>query len=209
MNTDGRRGHHLRLHQQRAGRLLISTPETASWSRRLNREISMRLYHFTGAEMLRGIAKCGLTVGDVPTDLRTMSGRIGVWFSDISEADGHGLEQSAVNKKRMRLTVDLPPDLPALVRWRSWAPANVSADTIAALEKAGGEAAESWWIFFGWVKPEWVVAVHDMEGGQQMLEWQTAFPEETSRAGIPYWRRETWQKKMLKDVRRVQQARQR
>lgn len=166
----------------------------------------MKLYHFTGAEMLRGIAKCGLTVGDVPTDLRTTAGKIGVWFSDIADANGHGLEESAVDKKRMRLTVDVP-DTVSLVKWSDWAAMNVSSDTIRSLEAAGGHAASTWWIFFGWIKPGLISSVHDMRDGTEIENWQTAVPLEVSRPGVPYWRREVWQKKMLKDVRRVMERR--
>lgn len=40
----------------------------------------MRLHHFTSERHLRPIAKFGLTVGDVPTDLRRGAAR-GVWAS--------------------------------------------------------------------------------------------------------------------------------
>ncbi|WP_092715608.1 hypothetical protein [Rhizobium multihospitium] len=156
--------------------------------------------------MLRGIAKCGITVGDVPTDLDTAAGRIGVWFTDTADANGHGLEGARLDKKRVRLTVGIPDGDVKLVRWTDWSPINVSAKTRRALEKADGAAAATWWIYFGWVKPEWILEAHDNQDGAPITAWQTAFPEDISRPGIPYWRREAWQKKMLKDVRRAQEA---
>lgn len=168
----------------------------------------MQLFHYTGAEMLRGIGKCGITVGDVPTNLSTMSGKIGVWLTTAENADGHGLEESAVDKKRIRLAVDIPPS-PQLARWADWAPSNVTADTRSALERAGGEAAETWWVYFGWVKPEWIISAYDIHADAYLLDWPTAFPEEMSRPGVPYWRRDAWQKRMLKDVQKAMARRRR
>jgi hypothetical protein len=65
----------------------------------------MILYHFTSGYHLYGIGRHGLTVGDVPTDLRRNRGRIGIWFTSSPTATGHGLETSSVDKGRYRLEV--------------------------------------------------------------------------------------------------------
>jgi len=39
----------------------------------------MILYHYTSPQHLLGIAKHGLTIGGVPTDLGHSKGRVGVW----------------------------------------------------------------------------------------------------------------------------------
>jgi len=89
----------------------------------------MILFHFTSRFHLRGIAKHGLTVGDVPISRR--AGRVGVWFTGIDAPDGHGLSQSVVDKTRFRLSVDIDDDDRKLVYWLDWAPKNVAPDTIA------------------------------------------------------------------------------
>jgi hypothetical protein len=76
----------------------------------------MKLYHFTSDRHLRGIALHGLTVGDVPTDLAAFKGRCGVWLTSDTTTRGHGLEGSAADKSRFRLTVEVP-DNGLLVKW--------------------------------------------------------------------------------------------
>ena len=84
-------------------------------------ETMLTLYHFTGAEYLEAIGKYGLTVGDVATDFATMRGTVGVWFStDADNPDGNGLEKSAIDKKRIRLAVEIRQNHPRLVRWLDW-----------------------------------------------------------------------------------------
>ena len=85
----------------------------------------------------RGIARYGLTVGDVPTDLAAFQGRCGVWLTSDMTARGHGLERSAHDKSQFRLTV-AAPDNRLLVRWVDWAPAPANmrtADDLASLDQ--------------------------------------------------------------------------
>lgn len=79
-----------------------------------------KLYHFTSWHHLHGIGRFGLTVGDVPTDIHRWKGCCGVWLTSNGSARGHGLEGSSVDKSRYRLTVDVPEDDPALVKWTEW-----------------------------------------------------------------------------------------
>lgn len=167
----------------------------------------MLLYHYTAGENLRGIAKEGLTVGDVPTDLSKSRGRIGVWFTTSEDANGHGLDGSRVNKKRFRLAVEVP-ESPLLVRWSEWASSNVTASTRKRLDDAidGESRSGDWWICFGWVRPEQIDHVFDMTTGQQVPEWHQAWPESNSRTGIPFRKRDAWQRRLVKDVKRRQGA---
>lgn len=130
----------------------------------------MILFHYTSAEHLRGIARCGLTVGDVPTDIPNNRGRVGVWLTSEPTSNGHGLEHSKVDKKRYRLTVSVP-DSPVLVRWSEWAPRNVTSETIYLLNKANGEGAASWYIYFGVVMRTAITSCVDMTTGEEVLNW--------------------------------------
>lgn len=102
----------------------------------------MLLYHFTAGENLRAIATEGLTIGDVPTDLDRMKGRIGVWLTTSESPDGHGLSESAVNKKRFRLRVDVP-DTPLLVRWSEWSLKNVTPLTRERLQSLAADGTRT------------------------------------------------------------------
>ncbi len=92
----------------------------------------MQLYHFTSIYHLRGIAKYGLTVGDVPTDMDAVKGIVGVWLTTSPTPEGHGLSGSKADKTRFRLTVDVPEDR-LLHKWTAWARSNVPARTLQML----------------------------------------------------------------------------
>ena len=109
----------------------------------------MILHHFTSELHLAGIAAHGLTVGDVPTDIRRNIGKVGVWLTSADTPTGHGLERSAANKKRFRLSVELPDNAPQLVRWSDWAMANVTNATITALHSTAHSRPETWFVYFG------------------------------------------------------------
>jgi hypothetical protein len=96
----------------------------------------MRLHHFTSARHLSGIARHGLTVGDVPTNIFKNLGRVGVWFTSNDTAQGHGLEGSAADKKRFRLSVEIDDNARALHRWTDWARSNVDPKTLDALHSS-------------------------------------------------------------------------
>lgn len=166
------------------------------------------LNHFTAAEYLRGIAREGLTVGDVPTDIRKMEGRIGVWLTSAPEPNGHGLVGSLFDKKRFRIEVDIDDDAPLLARWNDWSLENVTRDTRHILSQAAARDAErdlsdTWWIYFGWIRPERIVRVTDMTTGEPVEDWATLCPEHRSVPAVPFRRKQIWQKRMLDDVRRA------
>jgi len=162
----------------------------------------MKLFHFTSLAHLNGIHRHGLTVGDVPTSLERQTGKIGVWLTTNPEPDGHGLEGSAVDKKAVRLTVEVS-DGPPLWQWDDWAEGRVTAFTRHRLEQAGGDAARTWYIFFGWIRPEAITEAVLMRSGEPLSDWGTFYRAEDSLPGVPYWRREAWQKQMLKKVRQA------
>lgn len=163
----------------------------------------MRLYHYTAGEYLRGIAKHGLTVGDVMLDATSTAGLIGVWFTTSPSPNGHGVDTSALDKQRFRLTVEVPADDGRLVKWVDWAPDHVTPQAIAFLKSSaaktsGVDVADTWHVYFGWIKPEWIIDAVDIESGETVPDWQACWPEAESLRGVPYWRRQAWQKQMLK-----------
>ncbi|TIU00970.1 MAG: hypothetical protein E5W55_01585 [Mesorhizobium sp.] len=75
-------------------------------------------YHYTSADALYGIGLHGLTVGDVPTDIRKGKGVIGVWLTTSEQPQGHGLDHSGRHKLRYRLSIDFPKMPPTFIRGR-------------------------------------------------------------------------------------------
>lgn len=168
----------------------------------------MLLYHYTAGEYLRAIAKEGLTVGDVPTDLARMRGRIGVWLTSSPDPTGHGLAGSQLDKERFRIAVDIDDNAPLLKQWSDWSASNVTQETRKALNNAAGDEgtdlSDTWWIYFGWIRPERLIGVVDIDAGEEVGDWSTFWPDYKSLPAVPFRRKESWQKKMLKDVRRAQ-----
>lgn len=80
----------------------------------------MNLLHFTSHRKLRGISQFGLTVGDVPTDIRRNRGRCGVWLTSSPAPVGHGLNGNPIDKQAIRLAVELPDNAPLLFRRTDW-----------------------------------------------------------------------------------------
>lgn len=165
---------------------------------------ALKLYHFTSARHLRGISKYGLTIGDVPTDIRRWKSRVGVWFTSVPDAVGHGLEGGATDKTRYRLTVEVPANT-SLVKWLEWASANVSPETIRALHLTATNYA-SWYVYFGVLPPTAIIQCVDMAIGQTVDNWAELSPPELDVRGVPAYRRMEWQKKMLKGVLRAVQG---
>jgi hypothetical protein len=174
----------------------------------------MILYHYTSGYHLRGIARYGLTVGDVPTDIEQAKGRVGVWLTSSPNAGGHGLEGSAVDKKRYRLAVELPEDSSLLVKWLDWAPGNVTADTIEALHSTAaehdGDGPASWFIFFGVLAPNTIRSCLNILTGEEIENWRelrALNPRDamTMKAtkGVPAWRRDAWHRQLIKNTKKV------
>lgn len=167
----------------------------------------MILYHYTSARHLRGIAKYGLTVGDVPTDIRRNRGRVGIWLTSAETAGGNGLEGSAVDKTQYRLAVELPDGSPHLVRWIEWAQKNATPDTVAALhataEKYEGQGPDSWYIFFGVIQPFAIRSCVEVVTNTNIENWSEMSPPELDMKAVPAWRREAWHRHLLKQIDRA------
>jgi len=166
----------------------------------------MILYHFTSARHLPAIARYGLTVGDVPTDIERNRGKCGVWLTSDLSPDGHGLEGSGYFKKRYRLTVDVDGASPSLVKWSDWAPANATPITIESLESTAGQRSVSWWISFRVIPIEWILECVDMQSGAGVENWRSLHAEDAVKP-VPPWRRASWHRALLKRIRRVIQER--
>jgi hypothetical protein len=114
------KGEDLCLNVDNRALALVQTQEGADSSPEMM-EAAVKLYHFTSARHLRGIALHGLTVGDVPTDIAAWKGCCGVWLTSDKTSRGQGLEGGQADKCRFRLTVEAP-DNALLVKWTDWAP---------------------------------------------------------------------------------------
>jgi len=159
-------------------------------------------YHYTSLRHLPGIAEHGLTVGDVPTDIRRDRGRIGVWLTTSDSGKGHGLERSKSDKRTYRLSVAIELNSPQLHRWMDWAPKNATPETIAALNETG-RAFQTWWVYFGVIPRDAIVACTLTTTSELVQQWWRLCPAELAYRPVPAWRREAWHKRLLKDVRRA------
>jgi hypothetical protein len=171
----------------------------------------MILYHYTSGYHLRGIARYGLTVGDVPTDIEQAKGRVGVWLTSAPTGGGHGLEGSTVDKKQYRLAVEVPEDSPLLVKWLDWAPGNVTPNTIEALHSTAaehdGEGPASWFVFFGVLAPNAIRSCSNTLTGEQIKNWcELPVPNPLdamamkAKKGVPAWRRDAWHRQLIKST---------
>ena len=168
----------------------------------------MILYHFTSVRHLRGIARHGLTVGDVPTDIARGKGRIGVWLTASPQPTGHGLEGSAVDKSAFRLSVDVQDGSPLLVHWLDWARRNVTPDTLdrlhATAARHGGEGPSSWFVFFGILPQAAIVACQRTATGEEVPDWGELISAELSLPAVAPWRRDTWHRALLRRTGKIQ-----
>lgn len=162
---------------------------------------AMLLYHFTHWGALPAIAEHGLTVGDVPTS--SNSGIVGVWLTSASDADGHGLEGSAANKKAVRLTVEVPPGDP-LHRWSDWAEKHCTKEMRDALYTCNGAASATWFIYLGWIKPQMIVRAEDATNDLMPIpDWGARRHGITASKGIRFRDRAIWHKRMQADLMRI------
>ncbi|MBR0936990.1 hypothetical protein [Bradyrhizobium jicamae] len=159
----------------------------------------MIFYHFTAGPFLRGISRYGLTVGDVPTDIDRWKGRIGVWLTTSQEPDGYGLAGSSHPKEQYRLSVRVPDHSPLLVKWTDWASRHVTTETISLLHQTA-DSFESWYVYFGVIPPASIVRCVNAFTCTTLANWGEASPPEFDVPGVPPWRRDAWQRKMLASV---------
>ena len=145
----------------------------------------MLLYHFTAREYLDRIRKAGLTKGDVP--LSPAEHPNGVWLTTDKSPSGHGLDDGHVltdqerearalvfgyapppgagvpNKRAIRIKVMIPRNDRSLVAWRQWGKKHLDPQWFKTLSKVGGNKDETWFIYFGQIPPDWIVAIDDLE----------------------------------------------
>lgn len=168
----------------------------------------MKFYHFTSRDHLPLIGQYGLTVGDVPTDIMRMRGRVGVWFTTSESATGHGLEGAAIDKQRYRLEVEPDTNTGLLHKWTEWAAQYVTLKTQEVLAQTAAEEGENvsdtWYVFFGVVPVTAIKKCVDTLTGDEMPDWKNlpVRPESIVNA-VPPWRRDAWQRSMVKRVKKA------
>ena len=162
----------------------------------------MNLRHFTSANALAPIGSHGLTIGDVVTSLRQKKGEVAVWLTTADTPEGLGLAGAAVDKQRVRLTVDVPANR-LLHRWDDWKIKNVDPRTIATMERVAGPGADpaTWYIYFGWLKADLVLEAIDMATGRPIVDWRRGLPGGEPVPAVPYGERLRWHRAMLRTTR--------
>ena len=165
----------------------------------------MRLHHFTSLNALAPIGKFGLTIGDVPTDIKRRKGVVGVWLTTASEPVALGLAGSAVDKSRVRLALDLPDDAYPLHSWDSWKRKNVDPDTVRRLEQVAGRTADpsTWYIYLGWLQEKLIVEAVDMATGTAIADWRGGLQGVKPVDGVAYRDKAAWHRDMLRRVRKA------
>jgi len=126
----------------------------------------MKLHHFTARDLLPSIARHGLWKGDVP--IGPSRGRNAVSLTSLDSAEGHGLEGSGLNKKAIRLSVDVDPKDERLQRWtkfRNLHFTNSKKDREFLYCIEHGYRPETWYLYRGVIEPA-RLALFDMESQQ-------------------------------------------
>ena len=110
----------------------------------------MRLYHFTTVLHLPSIMCDGLNRGDVP--LSPYKFKNAVWFTtepDAGQGSDHGL-MGIVDKRAVRITVDIDPKNNRLERWDIAAKRlNIGVGWLKVLDMTGGGQSRTWWLYWG------------------------------------------------------------
>lgn len=122
-------------------------------------ERGRRLYHFTSPERLPFILEQGILRGDVP--LSPTTGFNSPWLTDDEGWSRQGWGWGSVEDKgAVRLTVLVPEDDPALIRWRDLATREgVEPRWYETLDRVAHRGSPHWWVYLGRIPPEWIVAV--------------------------------------------------
>lgn len=113
----------------------------------------MRLYHFTSHLWWRFIKDEGITKGEAPIG----GGRV-YCYPNLTDNPDPGAQawvaDTLINKKAIRITLDIPEDDEILISWRTYAEAHgISRADYRNYDKSGGWQARHWWIYRGVVAP--------------------------------------------------------
>lgn len=147
------------------------------------------LYHYTARENLPGIAAVGLYRGDVP--ISPTHGICAVWLTSDPDPRGHGLSEARaltrselrtlglrrptrmLDKRAIRLAVEVPDGDERLVSWEVWARENgVTPSWYEVLDRTGGGKASTWFLYHGVVRRSWISAVFDLRKSCAAPDWQ-------------------------------------
>lgn len=166
----------------------------------------MQLFHFTSGDRLFAISRQGITVGAIPVTTLLDRGKIGVWLTTSQQVEGQCFD-TLLGDKRFRVSVDIPDHSASLHRWEQWSQGHVTTevrqDLVWATSDLGPSGAPDWYVYFGHVRPEWILGVFDKQAGDYIPEWSAFWPESERHPGVPYWRREAWHKKYCKAIDRA------
>ena len=119
------------------------------------------MYHFTSREQLLLIHKDQkILKGDVP--LTPQGGYNAPWLTVDGEWGNQGWAKSVLDKRAVRLTVQVPPDHPLLHHWHDICREHKVDDFWRqALAKIDGVPMEdvNWYVFHGAIPWSWVITV--------------------------------------------------
>ncbi len=126
------------------------------------------LYHYTSAERLPAILRSG-KLTRTESNLHPVKEHHGpdcVWFTTDSElTEDHGLGGSFYDKKRIRITVELPRSW--VRNWRSWALSKkIDPTWLNGLAKVGGIG--TWRVTFRDIGDEYITSITDMQTGKEL-----------------------------------------
>jgi hypothetical protein len=108
---------------------------------------------------------------------------------------------SNCNGARKPTSTPCAGNTPLLHKWTDWAKENCTFATVEALHRAAA-AFDAWYVYFGVIKPEAIVACTDMQSGEDVPDWATLPQTASDVPGVPAWRRHAWHSKLLKNVAR-------
>jgi hypothetical protein len=111
-----------------------------------------------------------------------------------------------LDKKRFRLSIEVNRDSPLLSRWTDWARTNCTKLTVETFSRLEYNY-NSWFIYFGIIHTSAIINCKDTQTGQDGFDWKGMPETPFDRPGVPPWRRKSWHKHLLKDVRRALSSR--
>jgi len=122
----------------------------------------MRLYHFTSLFHLPMVQQFGLSRGDVP--ITPAGGTNAVWLTTDEQPSNQGWKSgSAVDKSKIRITVDIPDSDPNLHKWSDYAKREqMDPKWYDALNQTGGGGHDRWYLYEGVIMPAQFVSIEKL-----------------------------------------------